>query len=195
VSATTTTYTAVRITYDSELEFNETRGRFDERVPEFESATSAGTRPEENLMVRRAGRGRRSCRPNWLVALARRDQGALLSLEGTLYLVGNQILAHEVVGRDRAAALYAPFRVAIYGDATGVHVASDKPSSVFASLGHPASMSSPPSPTTRSAPSWRRHVDDSVLFVRRVKGPAVGLPMREDRGMLTARRWEASSRS
>jgi hypothetical protein len=28
-----------------------------------------------------------------------------------------------------------PFRVAVYGDATGVHVAYDKPSSVFASLG------------------------------------------------------------
>jgi uncharacterized protein (DUF302 family) len=51
--------------------------------------------------------------------------------------LANQILAHEVIGRDRTAALYAPFRVAVYGDATGVHVAYDKPSSVFASLGSP----------------------------------------------------------
>ena len=116
-------------------------------------------------------------------------------LEATLYLVGNQILAHQVIGRDRAAALYAPFRVAVYGDATGVHVAYDNRRACSPRSGHPASMSSPPSSTTRSARSWRRHVDDSVLFVRRVKGPAVGLPMREDRGMLRARRSEASSRS
>jgi hypothetical protein len=39
---------------------------------------------------------------------------------------------------DPAAALYAPFRVVIFRDATGAHIAYDKPSSVLASLGSSA---------------------------------------------------------
>jgi uncharacterized protein (DUF302 family) len=135
-----TTYRAVRLTYDSNLDFNETRARFDERVPAFEGATSIelvlGGAPWSKVQAAvdaRAG-------PTGLVALSRLDQGALLSLEGepleaTLYLVGNPIIAREVTRHEPAAALYAPFRVAVYRDTTGVHIAYDKPSSIFASLG------------------------------------------------------------
>jgi uncharacterized protein (DUF302 family) len=134
-----TTYRAVRLTYDSNLDFNETRARFDERVPAFEGATSIelvlGGAPWSKVQAAvdaRAG-------PTGLVALSRLDQGALLSLEGepleaTLYLVGNPIVAREVTRHEPAAALYAPFRVAVYRDTTGVHIAYDKPSSIFASL-------------------------------------------------------------
>jgi uncharacterized protein (DUF302 family) len=140
---TETTYTAVRITYDSHRDFNETRARFDERLPVFEGAASVelvlegASWPEVEAAVdARVG-------PTGLVALSRLDQGALLSLQGepleaTLYLVGNPIVARQVTHHDPAAALYAPFRVAIYRDATGVHIAYDQPSSVFASLGSPA---------------------------------------------------------
>jgi uncharacterized protein (DUF302 family) len=135
-----TTYRAVRLTYDSNLDFNETRARFDERVPAFEGATSIelvlGGAPWSTVQAAvdaRAG-------PTGLVALSRLDQGALLSLEGepleaTLYLVGNPIIAREVTRHEPAAALYAPFRVAVYRDTTGVHIAYDQPSSIFASLG------------------------------------------------------------
>ena len=135
-----TTYTAVRITHDSHRDFKETRARFDERVPLFEGAATVevvldgASWPEVEAAVdARAG-------PTGLVALARLDQGALLSLQGelleaTLYLVGNPILARKLTRHEPAAALYAPFRVAIYRDADGVHVAYDQPSSVFASLG------------------------------------------------------------
>jgi uncharacterized protein (DUF302 family) len=135
-----TTYRAVRLTYDSNLDFNETRARFDERVPAFEGATSIelvlGGAPWSTVQAAvdaRAG-------PTGLVALSRLDQGALLSLEGepleaTLYLVGNPIIAREVTRLEPAAALYAPFRVAVYRDTTGVHIAYDQPSSIFASLG------------------------------------------------------------
>lgn len=133
-------YTAVRIIYDSHRDFEETRARFDERVPLFESAASvelvlAGASwPEVEAAVdARVG-------PTGLVALARLDQGAFLSLQGelleaTLYLVGNPIVARTVTHHEPAAALFAPFRVAIYRDATGVHIAYDQPSSVFTSLG------------------------------------------------------------
>jgi uncharacterized protein (DUF302 family) len=81
--------------------------------------------------------------PVGLAAFARLDQGALLSLSGepldaTLYLVGNPLIARQLTLQEPAAALYAPFRVAIHRDAAGVHVSYDKPSSVFASLGSPA---------------------------------------------------------
>ena len=138
----TADYTAVRVTYESPLDFEQTRARFDERVPAFDPAVAAqlvidgASWPEVQAAV--AGRAG----PTGLVALARVDQGALLSLSGepleaTLYLVGNPVLARQVIGFDTAAALYAPFRVAIYRDSTGVCVAYDKPSSVFASLGSP----------------------------------------------------------
>jgi uncharacterized protein (DUF302 family) len=135
-----TTYRAVRLTYESNLDFNETRARFDERVPAFEGATGfelvlggASWSEVQAAVDARAG-------PTGLVALSRLDQGALLSLEGelleaTLYLVGNPIIAREVTRHEPAAALYAPFRVAVYRDPAGVHIAYDKPSSVFTSLG------------------------------------------------------------
>jgi hypothetical protein len=137
---TETSYMAVRITYDSYREFTETRAPLDERVPVFEGAASmelvlegASWPKVEAALDSRVG-------PAGPVALARLDQGALLSLqseplEATLHLVGNPIVAREVTHHEPAAAPYAPFRVAVYRDATGVHIACDQPSSVFASLG------------------------------------------------------------
>ncbi len=79
--------------------------------------------------------------PTGFVALARLDQGALLSLNGeplgaTRYLVGNPHLAWRVLNADPAAALYAPFGVAVFADQVGrADVSYDRPSSLFASLG------------------------------------------------------------
>jgi hypothetical protein len=75
--------------------------------------------------------------------VARVDQGALLSLSGepleaTLYLVGNPLVARKITAHDPGGALYAPFRAAVFCGLTGVHVAYDQPSTVFASLGSPA---------------------------------------------------------
>jgi hypothetical protein len=92
----TTDYTAVRVMHDSAFDFEQTRARFDERVPAFDPVVSA------QLVIDAA---------SWPQVQARVDE--------------------------RAGTLYAPFRVAIYRDATGVHVSYDKPSSVFASLGSP----------------------------------------------------------
>ena len=135
-------YAATRLTYHSAADFNETRARLDELVPLLESGVtvelvlSGAWTDVEAAVDRTAG-------PTGLVALARLDTGALLSLSGrpldaTLYLVGNPVVARKATVIDPAAALYAPFRVAIYQDASGVHLAYDKPSSVFKSLGSPA---------------------------------------------------------
>ena len=78
-----------------------------------------------------------------LVTVARVDQGALLSLSGEPpeamhYLVGNPLVAREITSHNPGGALYAPFRAAVFRDLTGVHVAYDQPSTVFASLGSAA---------------------------------------------------------
>lgn len=136
----TATYFAERMSYDSVHDFGTTRARFDQRVPLFDTSVgfelvTAGASWDEVVAVVDEHVG-----PTGLAALARIDQGALLSLkdyaiEATLYLVGNPVLARKVIGARRTAALYAPFRVVVYGDAFGAHVAYDRPSSVFASLG------------------------------------------------------------
>jgi uncharacterized protein (DUF302 family) len=141
--ATDTTYVATRITHDSAHDFTQTRARFEERVPMFDNDISvelvidgASWTAVQRAVADRVG-------PVGLAAYARLDEGALLSLSGepldaTLYLVGNALVAREVTRHDPAAALYAPFRVAIYRDAAGVHIAYDEPSTVFASVGSPA---------------------------------------------------------
>ncbi len=78
--------------------------------------------------------------PSGFVALSRLDQGALLSLHGkpveaTQYLVGNPLIARQIIDLNATAALHAPFPVAIYRDDQGVHVAYAQPSSSFGSLG------------------------------------------------------------
>ena len=137
--STETDYTARRITFDSDYGYQETRARFDEQVPLMDGAVAV------ELVVSRAPWSAVQAAvndrvgPTGFVAMARIDQGALLSLsrealDGTLYLVGNPIVASDVTSGDPAAVLYVPFRVAVYRDTSGVHLSYDQPSSVLGSL-------------------------------------------------------------
>jgi uncharacterized protein (DUF302 family) len=137
---TDTPYRAVRVTHDSTHTFVDTRARFEERVPVFDNDVSITLVIEGATWSEVAAAVNQRVGPHGLAAYARLDQGALLSLSGepldaTLYIVGNAVIAREITSHDPRAALYAPFRVAIYRDAAGVHVAYDKPSTVFGSLG------------------------------------------------------------
>jgi uncharacterized protein (DUF302 family) len=135
-----TIYDAARLTRRSANDFGATRARFDHEVPPLDPAIiadlvlgSASWAQVEQAIETRIG-------PHGLFALARLDQGALLSLDGqpleaTLYLVGNPLIARRVTAERPAGALYAPFRVAVFSDDDGVQVSYDQPSSVFASLG------------------------------------------------------------
>ena len=140
---TTINYQANRLIHHSAIDFEETRRRFDEQVPLLDPLLilrlvldQSTWRDVEALVDRTVG-------PTGFVALARVDQGALFRLSGdpvqaTLYLVGNPVIAREILAVEPAAGLYAPFRVAVYRDALGAHVAYDQPSSVFASFGSDA---------------------------------------------------------
>jgi uncharacterized protein (DUF302 family) len=136
----TTTYAAARVTIDSDHDFGTTRARFEECVPVF----------DQTVALELVGRGASWSQvetqigqligPTGFIALSRLDQGALMSLDGepieaTQYLVGNPLIARQIIGLNRTAALHAPFPLAIYGDDQGVHVAYIQPSSSFGSLG------------------------------------------------------------
>ena len=80
--------------------------------------------------------------PFGLVRMARIDQGRLTSLSGkvkrcSLYLVGNPVIANQIIDIDRRGSFYVPFRVAIHDrdGAGGSAISYDLPSSFLATLG------------------------------------------------------------
>ena len=56
------------------------------------------------------------------------------ALQATQYLVGNPLIATEVITSVREGSLFAPFQAAVYADQSGVHVSYMLPSSLFTSL-------------------------------------------------------------
>ena len=82
--------------------------------------------------------------PRGLMVIFRADQGALTSLSGrvkrsSLYIVGNPVIANDIIEIDLAASFYVPFRVCIYsdGDQSGAVIGYDRPSSFLGTLGRP----------------------------------------------------------
>jgi Domain of unknown function DUF302 len=129
------------VTSDSWSDFEATRNRFDERVPLLDPGItrslvlSRAAWPEVEAAITPA------LGPTGFVAVSRVDQGSLMSLHGTAvhatqYLVGNPLIATEVIGSVRGGALFAPFPAAVYADQDGVHVSYMLPSSLFTSLDH-----------------------------------------------------------
>jgi uncharacterized protein (DUF302 family) len=131
----------LRITYQSSHDFETTRARLDEQIPLLDPLVTLDLVLRGALWAEVESTVAAYLGPTGFVALARLDQGALLSLNGeplgaTRYLVGNPLLAQRVLSADPAAALYAPFGVAVFADHVGgVNVSYDHPSSLFTSLG------------------------------------------------------------
>jgi uncharacterized protein (DUF302 family) len=131
----------LRITYQSSHDFETTRARLDEQIPLLDPLVSLDLVLRDASWAEVESTVAAYLEPTGFVALARLDQGALLSLNGELlgatrYLVGNPLLAWRVLSADRAAALYAPFGLAVFADRVGgAHVSYDHPSSLFASFG------------------------------------------------------------
>lgn len=71
------------------------------------------------------------------------NQGEFASLKGLprhckLYLVGNPVIATEIVNIDIRGAMLVPFRVELYEEDGVSCVSYDRPSSFLATLGNPA---------------------------------------------------------
>jgi uncharacterized protein (DUF302 family) len=82
--------------------------------------------------------------PRGLMIIYRADQGAITSLAGTsrrssLYIVGNPVIANEIIGIDLRASFYVPFRLGVYDDGApgGAVIAYDRPSSFLEGLRRP----------------------------------------------------------
>jgi uncharacterized protein (DUF302 family) len=127
------------VTFDSRSDFESTRSRFDERFPlldqsiaiELVIAQAAWSDVEAAITPALGSSG--------FLATSRLDQGSLMSLRGTAlqatqYLVGNPLIATQVIGLARDASLFAPFQSAVYADKGGVHVSYMLPSGLFNSL-------------------------------------------------------------
>jgi len=91
----------------------------------------------EREMARMAG-------PRGLMIIFRADQGRITSLSGqekrcSLYLVGNPVIADQIISIDLRASFYVPFRVSLYDDGgpDGAVISYDRPSSFLAALGKP----------------------------------------------------------
>lgn len=127
------------VTYDSRSDFASTRARFDERVPLLDPSIPRDLVRSQTAWSEVEATITRTLGPSGFVAVSRIDQGALMSLHGptvhaTQYLVGNPMIATEVITRVRGGSLFAPFQAAVYADRRGVHVSSMLPSSLFTSL-------------------------------------------------------------
>jgi uncharacterized protein (DUF302 family) len=131
----------LRITYESSHDFETTRAHLDEQIPLLDPLVALDLVRRDVSWAEVESAVAAFLGPTGFMALARLDQGALLSLNGeplgaTRYLVGNPLVARRVLSADPAAALYAPFGVAVFADHVGgAHVSYDHPSSLFASLG------------------------------------------------------------
>jgi uncharacterized protein (DUF302 family) len=127
------------VTFDSRSDFESTRARFDERVPLLEPSVTANLVISQPAWSEVEATITSTLGPSGFLAVSRLDQGALMSLRGTAlhatqYLVGNPLIATEVIGSVRGASLFAPFQAAVYADQRGVHVSYMLPSSLFISL-------------------------------------------------------------
>ncbi len=127
------------VTFDSRSDFESTRARFEDQIPLLDPSVNI------NLVISQAAWSEveaaitQQLGPSGFLAVSRVDQGSLMSLRGmalhaTQYLVGNPLIAIEVISSVRKGSLFAPFQVAIYEDQSGVHVSYMLPSSLFTSL-------------------------------------------------------------
>jgi uncharacterized protein (DUF302 family) len=122
--------------YDSLVSaFEREVGRWD---PAVGNALVAGRAPWSDVEqeVERAG-GKHG-----LMIFFRVDQGLITSLSGkikqcSLYLVGNPVIANQIIDIDLGGSFYVPFRVCLYdaGEPGGAVIGYDRPSSFLALLG------------------------------------------------------------
>jgi uncharacterized protein (DUF302 family) len=124
---------------------------YDRLLPAFEGSLGKWDRiAGESLATEKAGWPKveaavaKMAEPFGLMVLAKIDQGHIISLSGktkkcTLYLVGNPVIANEIIEIDLRGSFYVPFRVAVHDDGgpNGGIISYDRPSSFLAALDRP----------------------------------------------------------
>jgi uncharacterized protein (DUF302 family) len=120
--------------------FEREMGRWDKAMESSLIQQKSSWEKVKNIFLNMAG-------PHGLMIFFRVDQGRLTSLHNgikrcSLYIVGNGVIAEQILSIDIRASLYVPFRVCLYdnGNPGGAIIAFDRPSSFLATLQQPALM-------------------------------------------------------
>ena len=80
---------------------------------------------------------------NGMMVMAEVNQGKMLSMTGlslqaTLFLVGNPTVGKQLFEQNHGVGLYVPLRIFVYSDESGkTHVSYDKPSTLLAQFHNP----------------------------------------------------------
>ncbi len=140
---TTTSVVIERTTVRTRLTYPALVEAFEHELGHWETTT------EERLVARKAPWSEvkeevaRMAGPRGLMVMTRLDQGEITSLDGTLkrcslYLVGNPVIANQILNIDPRGSLYVPFRVCLFdtSEAGGASLFYDRPSSFLAALGY-----------------------------------------------------------
>lgn len=131
-------HTTVRLDFVVDQNFEEFRDRYETKVPEFTMDLLGEGDGWDAIEARTS-----SAAPHGFLRYNRLDVGPFFSRAGhstpcTTYLMGNHIFAERMFRFDPTILLYAPLRVAIFGDRNGAtHFAMDQPSTRFDSFGDP----------------------------------------------------------
>ena len=133
-----TAHTVHRLDFAVEEEFDEFRARFEKEVPPF-SLDLVGEGDGWDAITERT----MAAAPHGFLYYNRLDALPFFSRAGhttpcTTYLMGNHVFAEQMFRFNPAILLYAPLRVAIYGDRDGTtHLTMDQPSTRFRSFADP----------------------------------------------------------
>ena len=126
------------------LSYEELVRRFESTLGTWDEAVAAGLLERRAPWAEVEAAAAKVAGSRGLMIIADVDQGQLTSLSGhnkrcRLYLVGNPVIASGILDINPQAALYVPFRVALYeADAAGgAHIVFDRPGSSLATLGDP----------------------------------------------------------
>jgi uncharacterized protein (DUF302 family) len=133
----TINYTVTRVIVSSDKPFQEVIDAIESVVGDgkysvFEELVDANAPFEEVKNVVESMLGK-----SGFMKMAEFNMGALLSLMGKpknvkLYLIGNPLIANQMIEQNPAVGLYVPPRLLVYDDYDGkTHIAYDKPSSML----------------------------------------------------------------
>ncbi|MFE2600987.1 DUF302 domain-containing protein [Streptomyces sp. NPDC059396] len=137
-----TQHTMTRLDIPTGMGFDEFRRRFEEAAPAFDTAATlritetGGTWDDVRAAIDAQA-------PYGLLVFAVIDGTSLMAPAGhhtkaVEYLLGNHLIAEKMFRHSPLAMLYAPLRILVHSDASGMAVfALDQPSTVFAGIGIP----------------------------------------------------------
>jgi uncharacterized protein (DUF302 family) len=141
-SAASSTSPITRVTVRTGLPYVELMAAFEKELGRWDVGIGAGLVAEKAAWDKTRDTINRMAGHQGLMIFTKINQGEIASLSGkprscVIYLVGNPIIATDILNIDIRAGMLVPFRVELYDDGEGGVLSYDLPSSFLASLGKP----------------------------------------------------------